>query len=627
MGPMFLHRRNVLTCLLLANLFLPKQVSAELSRKPDCPIPEPIASNTAPLASVPLTSASTSSASTFDPLALLPNLSQSSLAASNQSIKATQPLPPSFFYYNLGKVASWIERPSLGLDEFISHFAGNFGAYFAPTVWPTLNPKARQARVPVIMYHDITDKKQVFFDVTPQDFEAALKSIQQKGLTPIDVDRLLTHLRTGLPLPEKPILLTFDDGYAGHYNFVYPLLKKYQYPGLFSIYTDKLDKRLGRPGVTWEQLKEMAADPLITISAHSVTHPKDVSQLPDDKLRYEVRQSKKVLEERLGVEIHVFTYPEGNYDGRVIKEIEAAGYWGAFTMDDNNEGFAGQSESLLAIKRFGQSTLPQVLSKAWGGSEVPKWRLGFDFSAPVRRIDTTIDATPFTMIAGGSPMTIHAKTRYQVPEILAGTRAIAGVDGGFFSLESLDSNKMIGPVFSQYTDRFIPGNRGEIQKLVGRPLVLISPFGVQFVPFDLSKHNTLKGIQSIMPLVTDAFVAAAWLVKNGEAQSTKTFGSLFDFNAARHRAFWGINQAGQPQIGVSKEPIGSVDLGKALTRLGFQDAVMLDSGASTSLAYNGESLVGYTPRPVPHVVALVPPPSNACPIATTGNTGQIVSAP
>ncbi|WP_404785387.1 polysaccharide deacetylase family protein [Altericista sp. CCNU0014] len=552
------------------------------------------------------------------------NTPKPSLEGSQPLTQATQPLPPSLLNYNLGKVAAWIEQPSLGLDEFISHFAGNFRAYFTPSVWPNLNGQARQARVPAIMYHDITDKKKVFFDVTPQDFEAALKSIQKKGLTPISVEQLLTHLRTGLPLPEKPILLTFDDGYAGHYSFVYPLLKKYQYPGMFSIYTDKIDKQLGRPGVTWAQLKEMAADPLVTISAHSVTHPKDLSQLPDDKLQYEVRQSKRVLEGRLGVKIHVFTYPEGNYDARVTKEIEAAGYWGAFTMDDNNEGFAGQSESLLAIKRFGQSSLPSAISQAWGGAEVPKWRLGFDFSAPVRQIDTAIGAIPFTMILGGRPTTIHAKTRYQVPEILAGTGAIAGVDGGFFSLESLDSNKMIGPVFSQYTGRFIPGNPGEISKLVGRPLVLINPFRVKFIPFRLDKHNTLVGVQSEMPLVTDAFVAAAWLVKNGEAQPFKTFGSLFDFDAARHRAFWGINQAGQPQIGVSNEPIGSVDLGKALAKLGFRDAVMLDSGASTSLAYKGESLVGYTPRPVPHVVALVPPLSEIC---SPARPLQVASAP
>lgn len=59
---------------------------------------------------------------------------------------------------------------------------------------------------------------------------------------------------------------------------------------------------------------------------------------------------------------------------------------------------------------------------------------------------------------------------------------------------------------------------------------------------------------------------------------------------------------------MSKEPIDSVALGEALVKAGFRDAVMLD-GASTSLAYKGESLVGYVPHPVPHVVALVSPQS------------------
>ncbi len=636
MGQMFFSSRTTaLSLLFLMSLASPGMAIAELPQKPtDCSAVEPWAATSEPLtlapdpvapAANPLKSISPALASSTDPSAPLTNtdkplgadstpIANPSSADSNLPPKINKPIPPSLFNYNLGKVAAWIEQPSLGVDEFVSYFAGNIGAYFTPTVWPKLSDRAKQARVPVIMYHDIRAKKEVFFDVTPQEFEAALQNIQQQGLTPISVDQLLTHLRTGLPLPEKPILLTFDDGYAGQYEFVYRLLKKYQYPGMFSIYTDKLDKKLGRPGITWEQLKEMAADPLVTISAHSVTHPKDVSKLPDDKLQYEVEQSKKILEERLGVEIHVFTYPEGNYDARVTKFIEAAGYWGAFTMDDNNEGFAGQSESLLAIKRFGQSTLPQVLPKAWGGPEGQKWRLGFDFSAPVHRIDTTMNQTPFRMLAGGRPMTIHAKTRYQVPEMLVGTGAIAAVDGGFFSLESLDSNKMIGPVFSQFTGKFIPGKRGEMSKLLGRPLVMISPFSVKFIPFDRDKYNTLEGVQGEMPLVTDAFVAAAWLVKNAEAQPPEAFGDLFDFNAERHRAFWGINQAGRPQIGVSTEPIGSVNLGKALAKLGYQDAVMLDSGASTSLAYKTESLVAYTPRPVPHVVALVPPPtSQSCP--------------
>lgn len=509
---------------------------------------------------------------------------------------------------DLSQTATLVERPAIGMGALIEQMGPQLMAYLNTSPFPEINSRARLARVPVVMYHDIRPDKQVFFDVTPEEFEQHLKLIQQKGLTPITLDQLVTHLRTGLPLPEKPILLTFDDGYEGHYTYVYPLLKKYNYPAVFSIYTDKIDKRLGRPAVTWDQLKEMVADPLVTIASHSVTH-RVMTTLTEAEVQREVRESKRILEAKLGVPIRYFTYPEGGYNAQVAKAVQEAGYASALTMNDADERLAGQSESLLAIGRFGQSRLASIVDTAWGGPPLQAWNPGFDFSAPVQKLETTVDNTPFIFISGGKPMTIHANSRYQVPEILAksGTGAIAAVDGSFFSLESLDSNEMLGPILTQVEGQFIPGKRGEIPLINNRPLVLIGASGVKFVAFNNLKHNTLEGIQAEMPDVTDAFVAAGWLVENGQPQPVERFGRLYSVNELRHRAFWGINQSGQPVIGVSTEPIGSVDLGKALAKAGFRDAVMLDSGASTSLAFKGASLVGYTPRPVPHVIALLPP--------------------
>ncbi len=517
------------------------------------------------------------------------------------------------------QVASWVSEVQTIFQTMNHNLAPQIAAYFNPSPWPKINERSLLARVPVFMYHDILLEKEVFFDVTVAEFEQHLQLIKKQGLTPISYDQLVNHLRTGLPLPAKPIMLTFDDGYGGHYEYVYPLLKKYGYPATFSVYTSNMGKNTGRTHVSWEQLKEMAADPLVTIASHSVSHPKDLRALPNDKLKMEIEQSKQMLENKLGIPIRYFTYPEGKYDERVAKFVEQAGYISALTMSDTDERFAGESESMLAISRFGQSRLAQGLinvetsptSQAWGGAKLPNfWGGGFDFNAEVQVTKTTIDETDLTLISGGKPVTIHAKSRYQVPEILAGTEAVAAVDGGFFSLKFLDSNVMIGPVLSQVNNKFIPGYRGEMSKLTGRPLVLISPQSAKFIAFAPDLHNTLEGIEAVMPNVTDAFVAAAWLVKDNQPQSAKTFGSLFDYDAIRHRAFWGINQAGQPIVGVSTEPVDSVALGSALAKAGLRDAVMLDSGASTSLAYKGESLVGYTPRPVPHVVALIPPTSS-----------------
>jgi peptidoglycan/xylan/chitin deacetylase (PgdA/CDA1 family) len=508
-------------------------------------------------------------------------------------------------------------------------------AQLAAEPWPNLHPQAREAQVPILMYHDVLEPPEVFFDLTPADFESHLQTILANGLTPIHPDQLVQHLRTGAPLPDKPVLITLDDGYAGHFEHVLPLLQKYQVPATFFVFPGKVDGTVaGRSTLTWEQLKTMAADPLVTIGAHSVTHPPDLRELSDQDLVYEVVESKRRLESELGIPIRYFSYPTGHYDERVAAAVADAGYMAAFTMRQQNEQFAGASESLLAIERFGQSSLPVLLDIAWGGAPLDEAAVAettgaetaplplaaagaFNFATPVELQKVEAQEQSLTLISGGHPVTIHANSRYQLPEILAGTNIAGAVDGGFFSLRYLDSNVMIGPVLSQSTQRFVPGYPGETPKLNGRPLVLIAPDRVLFVPFEAERHNTLAGLMRELPGVTDAFVAAGWLVKDGLPQPASSFGTLFDYDAQRHRAFWGINQAGQPVVGVSHTMVDSVELGEMLHQAGLRDAVMLDSGASTSLAYQGDSLVGYIPRPVPHLVGLIPPEVNdgsACPL-------------
>ena len=520
---------------------------------------------------------------------------------------------------NISQTANWAEQPAFGMGAIVGQIAPQVMAYLNPSPFPEINSLAREAKVPIMMYHDILPEKLVFFDVTPQEFEQHLQLIKQKGLTPISMDQLVAHLRTGIALPAKPILLTFDDGYKGHYDYVYPLLKKYNYPALFSIYTAKVGKQMGRSSLTWEQLREMAKDPLVTIASHSVNH-KVMEGLTPAQLLLETQESKRILEAELGRPIRYFTYPEGKFDKAAQESVQSAGYLAALTMNDANEQLAGQSESLLAIGRIGQSRIQEMVDIAWGGSPTPPVSMGFNFTSPVQRLNVTINQTPFIFITGGKPVTIHYNTRGQIPQIIANTPVIAAVDGTFFSLEKLESNEMLGPIYSQSHGQFIPGKRGEIPFLKNRPLVLIEPEEVRFVAFNYQKHNTLEALQAEMPAVTDAFVAAGWLVENGKPQPIERFGRLYSVNELRHRAFWGINQQGQPQIGVSTEPIGSVDLGIALAKAGFRDAVMLDSGASTSLAFKGKSLVAYEPRAVPHVVGLIPPPGDlgaACPVVTS----------
>jgi peptidoglycan/xylan/chitin deacetylase (PgdA/CDA1 family) len=467
------------------------------------------------------------------------------------------------------------------------------------------------------MYHDILPQKQVFFDVTPEELEAHFQQLQKEGVTPVSPDWLLAHLRTGVPLPAKPVLLSFDDGYGGHYEYVYPLLKKYNFPAIFSVYVKKMEGKTARSSLTWEQLQEMATSPLVTIASHSVNHPRDLRQLSEEELSSEVIDSKRILQERLGIPINYFTYPEGKLDERVRARVIAAGYQMAFSMDDVDEKFVGDSPDLFTLGRFGQSRLREIAPLAWGGYPAPVDPTNFNFNVDIDKREYRVNDTEIILISGGVPGTFHADSRYQLPDMLKDTQVIAAVDGGFFSLKYLDSNTMIGPVLSGNRG-FIPGNASENLKLRDRPLVLINPHSVNFIPFVPENHNTFEGIQGTSAEnkgVTDAFVGAAWLVRNNTPQPAANFGNLYDYDINRHRAFWGINLAGMPVIGVTKTPVDSVSLGEILHGLGFRDAVMLDSGASTSLSYRGKSLVGYTPRPVPHAVVLVAP-QNPQPIPT-----------
>ena len=486
------------------------------------------------------------------------------------------------------------------LGQFVQTLPSLLAAQFAPP-FPQINGLARIARVPIVTY----------LDITAAEFEADLQQIQAKGVTPISLDQLTHHLSTGIPLPPKPIVLTFDGGYLGHYQFVYPLLKEFGYPGVFAVYPEEITSSAKQSRLSWKQLQVMAADPLITIASHGLT---PVQAQPDESLRAAIVESKRRLETKLGIAVRYFVYPAGiSNSDRVQTWLQEATYQAALTEPgfDAGDRFAGESANLLSLERMDQSQLATAIEQANGGVPLPAFGQTDNFHTAIQIDRRTVEHIPLILVSGGRPVTIHADSRYQVSEIVAKTKiaeatAVAAVDGSYFSLEQLGSNAMIGPVLSQNTKKFVPADSRDLKRMAGRPLALIDRDRVRFVPFNPAQHNTLAGIRQEMPDVTDTFVAAAWLVKNGQPQPLEAFGNLYKVYEPRDRAFWGMNYAGQPVIGVTSDLVDSISLGSALSKAGLRDVVMLDSGASTSLTYRGESMMSFEPRPVPHVVALLP---------------------
>ena len=114
------------------------------------------------------------------------------------------------------------------------------------------------------MYHYISvpptgaDAIRLDLSVTPQRFESHLKHLRDVGYHVITLDDMLYYLTQGRPLPEKPVILTFDDGYEDNYRDAFPLLEKYGAVGHFFLITDFINQE--RPGyMTWSQIEEMAA--------------------------------------------------------------------------------------------------------------------------------------------------------------------------------------------------------------------------------------------------------------------------------------------------------------------------------------------------------------------------------
>lgn len=185
--------------------------------------------------------------------------------------------------------------------------------------------------VPILLYHYIShnpfpqDTVRTGLSTTPQIFEKQLLTLIQYGYTTISLDELFQSLITKTALPQKPVVLTFDDGYEDFYTNAYPLLRKYNMKATQFIPTGLI----GKPNyMTWDQITELSQSELITIGAHTVEHvflPKQ----SDERLETEVLQSKNMIEEIIQQPVHWFAYPYGAFTEREVAMVKKSGFKGA----------------------------------------------------------------------------------------------------------------------------------------------------------------------------------------------------------------------------------------------------------------------------------------------------------
>lgn len=246
----------------------------------------------------------------------------------------------------------------------------------APTAPPTATPTPvpipdgvfRNTKVPILMYHYISDvppgadRVRRDLSVSPADFRAQLTWLRDNGYTTISLRELGDALTAGIPLPEKPVVLTFDDGYADNYVNAFPLLVEFGMRGTFFVLTDLTEER-NRDYMVWEQIVEMHQAGM-EIGSHTRDHPV-LPGKPAEFIVSEVQGSAAKIAERLGQPPTAFSYPHGRYDSGVVHLVHEAGYRVAVTTE---AGTSHTSGNLLTLKRvrihggYGPGDLARVLA-------------------------------------------------------------------------------------------------------------------------------------------------------------------------------------------------------------------------------------------------------------------------
>jgi len=239
-----------------------------------------------------------------------------------------------------------------------------------PTDTPIPGGGPGAARVPILMYHYISDpppgsdRLRYSLSVTPSNFHAQMTFLQQAGYHAVTLDDLYNHLTQGTPLPDKPIILTFDDGYADAFTSALPILQKHGFVGTFFILTGPADRNGEVAYLNWAQITAMSQAGM-DMELHSREHV-DLRNRPNDFLVHQIAGGRDSLTARTGRSVRWFAYPSGRYDDAAVRVLQSAGFVGAVTTIDGRTHTVSGLFDLQRVRINGPGTL-EIFIKALAG--------------------------------------------------------------------------------------------------------------------------------------------------------------------------------------------------------------------------------------------------------------------
>jgi peptidoglycan/xylan/chitin deacetylase (PgdA/CDA1 family) len=251
----------------------------------------------------------------------------------------------------------------------------------APTPPPAVAIN-KSAGAIVLLYHRFEDHPRNDLEIMPTEFEKEMQELKDNGFTVIPMQDFIAWRHGEKNIPDKSCIITIDDGYISGYDIAWPILKKFGYPFTLFIYIDYIGA--GGKSISWDQLAEMR-DAGVDIECHTYSHShldspgygvdpptrvrveKDIQTLGRDGwLRKEIIDSRKVLQQNLGIKVDAFAYPygTGDHNPQIRAIIKEAGYDMAFNVYGQRNGYSFPAYDEVGRYAIGGNDAPKIFAEA-----------------------------------------------------------------------------------------------------------------------------------------------------------------------------------------------------------------------------------------------------------------------
>ncbi|MBZ8141126.1 hypothetical protein CLD22_14585 [Rubrivivax gelatinosus] len=226
--------------------------------------------------------------------------------------------------------------------------------------------------VTVLSYHRVASGNSKM-TIAPERLQAQLEWLAASGWHVVRLGELAAFLAGRQPLPQRAVVITFDDGYESVYRNAFPLLRRLGMPATMFVYTDFIG---ARDAVSWAQMDEMLRSGLIDIQAHSKSHANLAERAPGEsdaayraRVETELRVPRQLIERMLASRAHpvrYLAYPYGDANDKVLEAMQRSGYELGLTVTPGTNPFYAAPLLLKRQMIFGDTELDEFKARLQG---------------------------------------------------------------------------------------------------------------------------------------------------------------------------------------------------------------------------------------------------------------------